>query len=355
MYTTTLLNHIHNLSRNSSSLSSTSSLLTTTSKMKFNQHLLLHVATIATCASAFSVLPSTTTSYISSSGHSSGSRTTIATRGLVTSSPYHRRPLASNTSTTTATSRLYGSNSNSNNNDKENILKKAANKIKSILPWKSKNKNNSNSKSSITAKQKAKKSVSTSIETALKDAPLGIKLMGKLIAPIVTNLVGVLAQSMEESQLQFDNVMRDVVYYLQIDPRAQLGGAVEVGSPFSQSSSTMIINGQKESRMQASFEVKGVNGGGIATVTAVNGVIQSLVLNANGRNIDIDTNAAKSANVNVNDYSNDGADYTINNSRTVVDNNDYKAKKATDGIGKNHNRNKDDIIDVEFVEKKVSK
>jgi len=36
-----------------------------------------------------------------------------------------------------------------------------------------------------------------------------------------------------------------------------------VGCPFSQSSSTMNINGQKESRMQASFEVKGVNGGGI--------------------------------------------------------------------------------------------
>jgi len=34
----------------------------------------------------------------------------------------------------------------------------------------------------------------------------------------------------------------------------------------------------------------------------------------------IDTNAAKSANVNANDYSNDGADYTINKSRTVVDN-----------------------------------
>lgn len=99
-----------------------------------------------------------------------------------------------------------------------------------------------------------------------------------------------------------------------------------------------------------------MNGGGIATVSAVNGVIQSLVLNVNGRNIDIDTKAAKSANASPNDYSND-YDYSNDDGRTVVEDNydSYKVKKATDGIGKNHNRNKGDIIDVEFVEKKVSK
>ena len=87
--------------------------------------------------------------------------------------------------------------------------------------------------------------------------------MGKLIAPILSNLVGSLAQSMEESQAQFDNVMKDVVYYLQIDPTAQSvfgsGGAIEVGSPFSQSSSTMSINGQMESRMQSSREIRTVD------------------------------------------------------------------------------------------------
>ena len=361
MYTTALFNNIHNLSRHSSLLT------TTSSKMRF-KHPLHLVATIATCASAFSVIPSTTTTRIISNISSSSSNT-IANRGIATSPYHHRGPLPSITlpqitSTATIATRLYGSNSNSNNNsDKESILEKAANKIKSILPFGSKS--SKNSKSQITtAKQKAKNSVSTSIETALKDAPLGIKLMGKLIAPILSNLVGSLAQSMEESQAQFDNVMKDVVYYLQIDPTAQSvfgsGGAIEVGSPFSQSSSTMSINGQMESRMQSSFEVKGVNGGGIATVSAVNGVIQSLLLNVNGRNIDIDTNAAKSANANANandyDYSNND-DYSNGNGSTIVEDNydSYKSKKATGGIGKNRNRNKGDIIDVEFVEKKVSK
>ena len=189
--------------------------------MRF-KHPLHLVATIATCASAFSVIPSTTTTRIISNISSSSSNT-IANRGIATSPYHHRGPLPSITVTATATiaTRLYGSNSNSNNNsDKESILEKAANKIKSILPFGSKS--SKNSKSQITtAKQKAKNSVSTSIETALKDAPLGIKLMGKLIAPILSNLVGSLAQSMEESQAQFDNVMKDVVYYLQINPKAQ--------------------------------------------------------------------------------------------------------------------------------------
>jgi hypothetical protein len=37
------------------------------------------------------------------------------------------------------------------------------------------------------------------------------------------------------------------------------GGAIEVGSPFSQSSSTMSINGQMESRMQSSREIRTVD------------------------------------------------------------------------------------------------
>jgi len=244
-------------------------------------------------------------------------------------------------------SRLYGTNSNGNDR-KENLLTRAASKLKSILPW------NKKKDSKLTKKQQAKDSFSTSIDTALKDAPLGVRMIGKMIKPLIGNLVGKLAQAVEESQQQMEDIMGDVSFLIQQDTTAvqYLGyGAMEFGTPFSQSSSTMSINGKAESRIQASFEVRGDAGAGVATMIAVNGQIESLILNVEGRDLPIDTTKRAHGNINGN-----GNSDTRSQQRTFMDDESskYRARKESDGIGKNHNRKEDDIIDAEFVDK-VSK
>lgn len=245
-------------------------------------------------------------------------------------------------------SRLYGTNTNSNSNRKENLLTRAASKLKAILPW------NKKKDSKLTKKQQAKDSFSTSIDTALKDAPLGVRMIGKMIKPLIGNLVGKLAQAVEESQQQMEDIMGNVSFLIQQDTSAvqYLGcGAMEFGTPFSQSSSTMSINGKAESRIQASFEVRGDAGAGVATMIAVNGQIESLILNVEGRDLPIDTTKRAHGNINGN-----GNSDTRSQQRTFMDDESskYRARKESDGIGKNHNRKEDDIIDAEFVDK-VSK
>jgi len=184
-------------------------------------------------------------------------------------------------------------------------------------------------------------------------------MMSKMIKPLVGNLIGKLAQAVEDSQKQMDDLMGDVSFLIQQDANAaqSLGhGAMEIGSPFSQSSSTVSMNGKMESRLQASFEVRGDLGAGVVTMNAVNGRIESLFLNVNGRNLAIDTTKSANASANVSASATSTSDYRSQSQRTFMDDDSlkYKARKATDGIGKNHNRKEDDIIDVEFVDK-VSK
>jgi hypothetical protein len=113
----------------------------------------------------------------------------------------------------------------------------------------------------------------------------------------------------------------------------------------------MSINGKAESRIQASFEVRGDAGAGVATMIAVNGQIESLILNVEGRDLPIDTTKRAHGNINGN-----GNSDTRSQQRTFMDDESskYRARKESDGIGKNHNRKEDDIIDAEFVDK-VSK
>ena len=187
-----------------------------------------------------------------------------------------------------------------------------------------------------------------------KDAPLGVRMMGKMIKPLVGNLVGNLAQAMEDQNRAMEDLMNDAKYYIAADSNAMrsLGldsnGTIEVSAPFSQSSSTVSINGKTESRIQASFQVISTSsrgmGGGVATMSAVNGSIDSLYLNVNGRNVLIDTTKSAGS----------SASYDSSSGQTIVDDFDWKAKKASNGIGKNHNR-KGDVIDAEFVDKKVNK
>ena len=157
-----------------------------------------------------------------------------------------------------------------------------------------------------------------------------------------------MAQAMEEQQQQLTNVIQDARNLIVQDPAAVqlLGEPVEMGStPFSQSSSTMSVNGETRSNVQASLEVMGGRASGVVTVSSVNGKIESLMLNVGGRNIAVDvTKSAGSGTGTGTD-----ASYTVTGSSF---DSASSSSSSSGGIGKNRNVKDDDIIDAEFVEKK---
>jgi hypothetical protein len=165
-------------------------------------------------------------------------------------------------------------------------------------------------------------------------------MFGKMMKPIVGKLIGGMAQAMEEQQKQMSEMLLDARNYIVQDPNAVqlLGEPVEMGSPLSQSSSSMSVNGETRSNLQASFEVRGGRGTGIATISAVNGRIENLSLKIDGRNIAVDVTKRG-----------DASYQSANESSSW----DYGTNKSTPGsIGKNRNVKDDDVIDAEFVEKK---
>eukprot|EP01083_Nonionella_stella_P068428 181654_1 len=198
----------------------------------------------------------------------------------------------------------------------------------------------------ITKKEQTKQDVSSSIDTMLKDAPLGVRMMGKMVKPLISSVAGNLAQAMEEQTRSMNEVLDNARDLIVRDGRAIefLGEPIEVGSPFSQSSSSISVNGKTSSSIQANVEVRGSRGTGVATISATDGQIQSLNLNVAGRNIPIDT--IPSANASADSWTSSSS----SSSQSFVG----SKSKRSDGLGKN-SMGDDNIIDVEFVDKKVSK
>ena len=205
-------------------------------------------------------------------------------------------------------------------------LKKA---VKTILP-KSWTQTEDERKADIIRKE-LKKDVESSITAVLKDAPLAIRMLGSLVAPIFSGLASV----MQEQQQQTQELLETAHDYILSDTEATsaLGEPLVMQPPFSQSSSSVSINGKSSSQVKASFHVQGTRQLGVATMVASDNVIESLYLNVGGRVLDIPL--FKSA---------DGR----------RNSNVFGVSPKSSGLGKNHFK-KNEVIDVEFVEKDVKK
>jgi len=216
----------------------------------------------------------------------------------------------------------------SNNEDDESFFSK----LKNVIPFTNKNKSKSK-----TVKKQVKDELSTSIDRLLKDAPLGVKVLGKMIAPLLGSAVSNIAEAVAEQGRLMEDLQSEARTYLVSDPRVLelIGEPIELGVPLSQSSSISTINGVKTTRVNTNFEVRGRWGSGMVAMEATEKGIERLSLNTDGKNIDI--TLSKSANVG----------YNANYSSGSTSNN-----KSGGTLGKNRNIGKDDIIDVEFEEKK---
>jgi len=203
-------------------------------------------------------------------------------------------------------------NNNSNNNNQKGFLSRALDKVKDVISPK-------------TEEQKraeiVRKEVSGGLSELLKDAPFPVRMMGKMVAPMLSGL----AETMGEQARQVEDLINDARFLLVNDARVVdlLGEPIEVGMPFQQSSSSVNINGQQKTSVQASFQVQGPRGGGVATLSASGGSsasIEQLTLNAGGRVINVDLSGRGSGG-------------------------------PGPGGPARGKFNKDDIIDVEFVDK----
>mmetsp|Transcript_13061 Transcript_13061/g.19582 ORF Transcript_13061/g.19582 Transcript_13061/m.19582 type:complete len:303 (-) Transcript_13061:108-1016(-) len=190
--------------------------------------------------------------------------------------------------------RLFFSMRNNNNNEDDdwktlkkaggNILKKAGSKIKSIIPFGSK------TEEEKLAKQR-KAEIKGGINTMLKDMPLPVRLMGRMVAPLLSKA----ADQIAEQSRQAADMMEEARVRIVNDPAvtSKLGEPVQVGQPFSQSSSTMVINGKSSARINMSFQVGGPYGNGVATMESADGEIVNLVVNVNGMNINVGSGGYK--------------------------------------------------------------
>lgn len=172
----------------------------------------------------------------------------------------------------------------SSKKDEEGILKKVA---KKVLPkkWFM---SEEEQRAELT-RQQMKDNVKGGMKEMLKDAPFPVKMMGRLITPLLSRVASDFSETMAEQQRSIETILEDSKAYILGDDVAvqALGEPIKIGTPFSQSSSTSIINGQKTSNMQLGFPVSGSKSSGMAQAIATQSGLSELLLQVDGRQINV--------------------------------------------------------------------
>jgi len=119
---------------------------------------------------------------------------------------------------------------------------------------------------------------------AFRGAPFPFGMMGKAIASQV-------GKTFRKEGRKLDKVLNQAQRLIKNDERAvaALGEPVVVGNEFSQSSSTIIVNGKKTERVEAAFEVLGSRQNGIGTLIVEKNRLVALKVSVGGRSFFIDT------------------------------------------------------------------
>jgi hypothetical protein len=183
--------------------------------------------------------------------------------------------------------RLFSSNKD-NDGGGGGLLSKVKGVAKSVLPtkWFQSEKE----KKLAIQRKRTQDELKGGLKEMLKGAPLPIRMIGGMIAPLVSTVMSGLAESMAEQQATIESVMKDAKSYLAADPAVaqRLGEPIQVGAPFSQSSSSTSINGESSTRVDLAFPVTGPLGSGIARLSASDDKIKELQVEANGRVVSVD-------------------------------------------------------------------
>jgi hypothetical protein len=162
-----------------------------------------------------------------------------------------------------------------------NLVRRGVNKVRSFLPFLK----SEDEKRAEIIKRERKGEITGGINEMLRDMPLPVRMLGRIVSPLLARA----AEEMAEQSRQAEDLVEEARVRLVNDPVVveRLGEPVRVGQPFSQSSSTISINGRTTATVQASFPVAGPRGDGIATMESSNGEIRSLTVNVNGSSISV--------------------------------------------------------------------
>lgn len=237
------------------------------------------------CAAAFSSLSGSSWAFVAPSVP-----TTVSSfpRPIALNSDVSKHPILSQSLPKQHQNRLYFSQKDESDWDTfkragGNLLKKGADKIKSIIPF---GKSDEEKRAAIIKKER-KEEISGGINSMLKDMPFPVRMMGKMVSPLLARA----ADEIAEQAAQAQDMLEDARVRIMNDPILieTLGDPIQVGQPFSQSSSTTVINGKSSAMVRASFQVGGSRGTGVATMESSNNQITSLTVNVNGRNISVGT------------------------------------------------------------------
>ena len=209
------------------------------------------------------------------------------------------------TTTTTTTTRLYSSsnlrnrsnNNNTNNHGNNNEgrkelfgFRRAAKSVaRKVLPTKwfgSKEE-----KEALERKQLVKDRVRGELDQMLKGAPLPIQMFGKYVAaPMMGKIASKLAEVGRQQQETMEAILDEARTLLLNDPEIVelLGKPLQIGTPFSQRSSTTVINGVRQMRTEFEVEVSGSIGSGVCRIIATTEGIGQLLVESNGKVYNID-------------------------------------------------------------------
>lgn len=144
-------------------------------------------------------------------------------------------------------------------------------------------------KKQLARKKEVRDQVSGGLDNLLKDAPLGVRMIGKMVSPLISTMASTLADTMAEQQRTTEGIMDDARGYLFGDPavRDLIGERIQLGVPFSQSSSTSSINGITQTRVELAMPIQGSRGSGTVRLLATQDGIAQLQLDALGRRVDV--------------------------------------------------------------------
>jgi len=130
-------------------------------------------------------------------------------------------------------------------------------------------------------KKERKEQITGPLNEMLKGAPLPLRLMGKMVSPLLVKAAEEIAEQTADMQEIWEDARMRLINSSEVADAC--GDSLQISQPFSQSQSTTVINGQRSARVQSSFHVVGPNASGVATLESVNGEIRTLNVNVNGR------------------------------------------------------------------------
>lgn len=244
-----------------------------------------------------------------------------------------------------------GSNNNNNNKNNDNEERKelfgfrraAKSAARKILPTKwfgSKEE-----KEALERKQIVKDRVKGEIDQMLKGAPLPIQMFAKYVAvPMMGRIASKLAEVGRQQQETMEAILDEARTLLLNDPEMVelLGKPLQIGAPFSQRSSTTVINGVRQMRTEFEVEVSGSIDSGVCRIIATTEGIGQLLVESNGKvyNIDLTSRGTMSSSKQF-------------SSKAKSKSRSSKSKPSKSSASRFRGNDEDNIIEAEIIDKET--